>query len=70
VVVVVTVVVVIAVVVESSSSAANEEQRDTSLRDFPKPASLFDAVFASPCGGAGMWLLLCPRVALCEPLID
>jgi len=30
----------------------------------PKPASLRNAGFAAPCGGAGMWLLLCPRVAL------
>jgi len=36
----------------------------------PKPASLRDAGFAAPCGGAGMWLLLCPRVALRGPLID
>jgi len=27
----------------------------------PKSASLRDAGFASPSGGAGMWLLLCPR---------
>jgi len=26
--------------------------------------SLRDAGFATPCGGAGMWLLPCPRVAL------
>jgi len=30
----------------------------------PKPASLRDAGFAAPCGGAGMWRLPCPRVAL------
>jgi len=29
-----------------------------------EPASLRDAGFAAPFGGAGMWLLLCPRVAL------
>jgi len=33
----------------------------------PKPVSLRDAVFAAPCGGAGMWLLLA-RVWLCEDL--
>jgi len=34
----------------------------------PKPVSLRDAGFAGPCGtlwgGAGMWLLPCPRSAL------
>ena len=35
-----------------------------------KPASLRDAGFATPCGGAGMWLLLCPCVVLWGPLID
>jgi len=30
----------------------------------PKPASLRGAGCAAPCGGAGIWLLLCPRVAL------
>jgi len=28
-----------------------------------KPPSLRDAGFAAPCGGAGVWPLLCPRVA-------
>ena len=30
----------------------------------PKPASLRDVGVAAPCGGAGMWLLLRPCVAL------
>jgi len=30
--------------------------------------SLRDAGFAALCGCAGMWLLLCPRVWLCEDL--
>jgi len=33
----------------------------------PKAASLRDAGFAAPCGGAGMWLLL-NRVWLCVDL--